>query len=91
MIRKVFDISDNNLADVPGRLRALADEIEKAGAQFRTCAVVLDPIAAPIAVRTFGRDGDLLRTIGLLHTAATDLATTIMADAYGDGDTPVAS
>lgn len=91
MIRKVFDITENNLADVSGRLRALADEIDKTGVQFRTCAVVLDPISSPISVRTFGRDGDLLRTIGLLHTAATDLATSIMADAYGDGDAPVAS
>lgn len=84
MIRKVFDISENNLADVPGRLRDLADQIERFRLPLRACVVVLDPVTDPIDVRAFGRDADLLRTIGLLHTAATDLSTTVMARAYAD-------
>jgi hypothetical protein len=91
MTAKVHDIRSFNLADVPARLRAFADEIEASGVQLRCCAIVLDPVDAPIGVTAFGRDGDLLRTIGLLHTAATDLATSIMAEAYADSGFPPAS
>lgn len=67
-----------NLADVPGRLRALADELEREGVRVRACVCVIDHADnSGLAIPTFGPDGDLLRTIGLLTLAASKLTASI--------------
>lgn len=76
-MKVVHDITRFNLADVPGQLRRLADELEHR--HIRTCAVVIDfADENTIDIPTFGRDADQLRTIGLLQLANAYLTDSII-------------
>lgn len=91
MIRKVFDISDINLADVPRRLRDLAAELEEPGQSVRACVVVLDYMNGDIDVRGLGKDADDLRAIGLLEAGKALMAVSLIdPDNRGRNPTPVA-
>ncbi|MGE0289512.1 MAG: hypothetical protein AB7I42_25985 [Bradyrhizobium sp.] len=83
MIRKVFDIRDVNLADVPARLRMLADELEGRG--IRGCAIVIDFTDDTLDIPAFGHDADQLRVLGLLHLGAATLASNLIEAGRQDG------
>ncbi len=87
MIRKVFDISDINLADVPARLRDLADEIEAMKYPVRACVVVIDVDRIGVDVRGYGRGADHVRALGLLHMGSFVMAASVV-DAPMEDDHP---
>lgn len=87
-LAEVHDISEFNLADVPNRLRMLADELEQRGSAIRACVCVIDFTHEPIDIASFGRDGDQMRAIGLLTTASACLTTSIIEYGRQDGRDP---
>ncbi len=68
------------ISDVPGRLRLLADEIEAEPNGVRSCVVLVDWMGKhndyAVDLRCHGV-ADPVRALGILHIAATALATTI--------------
>lgn len=68
------------LTDIAGRLRMLADEIEKEPHGVRSCIVLVDWMGEHndygVDLRSFGIN-DPLRALGVLHVAASDLAATV--------------
>ena len=82
-IRKVFDISEINLADIPARLRELADELERKPAPLAACLVVLDR-GDHLDVRALGRECDRLRAVGMLFSAATQTSDVCYVDLVPD-------
>lgn len=81
----VHDLSSLNLADVPARLRALADDLEQRGDAIRACAVVIDFTHWPLDIASFGSHGDQMRTIGLLALAQAYLTDSLIACGLQDG------
>ena len=78
---KVFDISDRNLADVPRRLRMLADELEgKAAIRSLTC--IVEFAEEQMDIVAFGRDADQTRVLGILEIAQVTLAGSIVEFGY---------
>ncbi len=85
----VHDISSLDLTDVPRRLRALADELERGGDPIRACAVVIDFTHLPLEIVSYGSHGDQMRTIGLLALAQAYLTDSLIAWGLQDGGRPV--
>lgn len=77
-MKLVHDISSISVANVPMRLRYLADELEAEGRHLRACVVVLDFADGPLDVASFGRDGDQLRVLGLLAHAQDAISDSII-------------
>lgn len=73
----VIDISGLSLADVPRRLRMLADELEQ-GATPKTCVVVIEHDEEPLDIRGFGYGGDQARALGLLTLAVATMTDSIL-------------
>lgn len=78
-MKVVHDISQFNLADVPARLRGLADEIEASGQSVHACVVVIDIEQVGVDIRGYGRGADNVRSLGLLQ-----MGTYVMASALAD-------
>jgi hypothetical protein len=74
----VHDIAEFNVADVPAKLRRLADQLERSRQPVRCCVVTLDVADQPLCIETYGRDGDMLRTIGLLQYARATLTSSLV-------------
>lgn len=87
MISKVYDISDLNVADVPARLRDLADELEQTQQRVHACVVVIDVERVGVDVRGFGRGADHVRALGLLHMGSFVMASSVV-DAPMEDDHP---
>jgi|GEM_PF-3951143 len=69
------------LSDVPALLRQIADEIERDEEGAKACIVIIDWVGSHqdygCDVRLTGRDGDPLRSLGLLTVATDDLVSAI--------------
>ena len=77
-MKVVHDISRQNLADVPTRLRILADSIERGDEAVRACICLVEYEERGLTFPAFGRDADQLRVIGLLAMAQAELTREAM-------------
>lgn len=63
----VVPIGRISLADVPGRLRELADQVERGDYGPVLAAVVVIEQTEEVAAFAFGQGADVVRSAGLLH------------------------